>query len=67
MKKIYAQNEKKYQDMIQEKYNIDNIFKKNEEIIENKQEQKNNMQIVEYKNSVLKRIVNKILNFLHLR
>lgn len=67
LKKIYAQNEKKYQDMIQEKYNIDNIFKKNEEIIENKQEQKNNMQIVVYKNSVLKRIVNKILNFLHLR
>lgn len=67
LKKIYAQNEKKYQDMIQEKYNIDNIFKKNEEIIENKQEQKNNMQIVEYKNSVLKRIVNKILNFLHLK
>lgn len=67
LKKIYAQNEKKYQDMIQEKYNIDNIFKKNEEIIENKQEQKSNMQIVEYKNSALKRIINKILNFLHLR
>jgi predicted molibdopterin-dependent oxidoreductase YjgC len=65
--KIYAQNEKKYQDMIQEKYNIDNIFKKNEEIIENKQEQKNDMQIVVYKNSTLKRIINKILNFLHLR
>ena len=67
LKKIYAQNEKKYQDMIQEKYNIDNIFKKNEEIIENKQEQKNNMQIVVYKKSTLKRIINKILNFLHLR
>lgn len=67
LKKIYAQNEKKYQDMIQEKYNIDNIFKKNEEIIENKQEQKSNMQIVVYKNSALKRIINKILNFLHLR
>ena len=67
VKKIYAQNEKKYQDMIQEKYNIDNIFKKNEEIIENKQEQKNDMQIVVYKNSTLKRIINKILNFLHLR
>ena len=67
LKKIYAQNEKKYQDMIQEKYNIDNIFKKNEEIIENKQEQKNDMQIVVYKNSTLKRIINKILNFLHLR
>lgn len=67
MKKIYAQNEKKYQDMIQEKYNIDNIFKKNEEIIENKQEQKNDMQIVVYKNSTLKKIINKILNFLHLR
>lgn len=67
MKKIYAQNEKKYQDMIQEKYNIDNIFKKNEEIIENKQEQNNDMQIVVYKNSTLKKIINKILNFLHLR
>lgn len=67
LKKIYAQNEKKYQDMIQEKYNIDNIFKKNEEIIENKQEQKNDMQIVVYKSSALKRIINKILNFLHLR
>lgn len=67
LKKIYAQNEKKYQDMIQEKYNIDNIFKKNEEIIENKQEQKNDMQIVVYKNSTLKRIIKKILNFLHLR
>lgn len=67
LKKIYAQNEKKYQDMIQEKYNIDNIFKKNEEIIENKQEQKNDMQIVVYKNSTLKKIINKILNFLHLR
>lgn len=67
LKKIYAQNEKKYQDMIQEKYNIDNIFKKNEEIIENKQEKKNDMQIVVYKNSTLKRIINKILNFLHLR
>ena len=40
---------------------------KNEEIIENKQEQKNDMQIVVYKNSTLKRIINKILNFLHLR
>lgn len=67
LKKIYAQNEKKYQEMIQEKYNIDNIFKKNEEIIENKQEQKNDMQIVVYKNSTLKRIIKKILNFLHLR
>lgn len=67
LKKIYAQNEKKYQDIIQEKYNIDNIFKKNEEIIENKQEQKNDMQIVVYKNSTLKRIIKKILNFLHLR
>lgn len=67
LKKIYAQNEKKYQDMIQEKYDIENIFKKKEAIIENKQEQKSNMQIVEYKNSALKKIINKILNFLHLR
>ena len=35
--------------------------------IENNNEIKEKMQMVEYKDSVFKRIINKILNFLHLR
>ena len=65
---IYAQNEKEYQDMLYEKYNPNNIFKKKKDnIIENKNEIKENLQMVEYKEPIFKRIINKILNFLHLR
>ena len=65
---IYAQNEKEYQDMLYEKYNPNDILKKKEEnIIENNNETKENMQMVENKEPIFKRIINKILNFLHLR
>lgn len=65
---IYAQNEKEYQDMLYEKYNPNDIFKKKEEnTIENNNEIKENMQMVECKEPIFKRIINKILNFLHLR
>lgn len=44
------------------------IFKKKEEnIIENNNETKENMQMVENKEPIFKKIINKILNFLHLR
>lgn len=50
------------------KYNPNDIFKKKEgTTIENNNEIKEKMQMVEYKDSVFKRIINKILNFLHLR
>lgn len=68
LQEIYAQNEKEYQDMLYEKYNPNDIFKKKEgTTIENNNEIKEKMQMVEYKGSVFKRIINKILNFLHLR
>lgn len=68
LQEIYAQNEKEYQDMLYEKYNPNDIFKKKEETtIENNNKIKEKMQMVEYKDSVFKRIINKILNFLHLR
>ena len=61
---IYAQNEKKYQDILYEKYNSNNIFKnKKETTIENNV----NTQMVEYKEPIFKKIINKILNILHLR
>ena len=68
LQEIYAQNEKEYQDMLYEKYNPNDIFKKIEgTTIENNNEIKEKMQMVEYKEPVFKRIINKILNFLHLR
>ena len=68
LQEIYAQNEKEYQDILYEKYNPNDIFKKKEgTTIENNNEIKEKMQMVEYKDSVFKRIINKILNFLHLR
>ena len=68
LKAIYTQNEKEYQDMLYEKYNPNDIFKKkNETITENNIKQEENMQMIEYKEPIFKRIINKILNFLHLR
>lgn len=53
---IYAQNEKEYQDMLYEKYNPNDIFKKKDEIItENNIETKENMQMIEYKEPIFKK------------
>ena len=57
LKKIYSENENLYQQMLQEKYNADNMFKKKE----------NNMQMVEYKETFLKKLVNKILKLLGIK
>lgn len=65
--KIYSNNEKKYQEELREKYNPDNVFKKHiqekeidEKIIENKSA------LIEYKESIFKKLVNKIKNIFHI-
>jgi len=60
--KLYADNEKKYQEILQQKFNPDEIFKRNKEEIkqDNVVEE---TQIVEYKESFIKRIINKIKIF----
>lgn len=59
---IYSQNEKEYQDMLYEKYNPNDIFKKKEEpVIENNIKQEENMQMIEYKEPIFKRFLNAIL------
>ena len=71
--KVLDENERKYQEELREKYNPDNIFKnKNDnntfdEAVPENEEISVEMQIVEYKEPIFKRIVNKILEFLHLR
>ena len=60
LKNIYENNEKKYQEMLHEKFNPDDIFKKKEPIVEEKEEV-TNVQMIEYKEPLFKRILNKIL------
>lgn len=61
LKAIYAQNEKKYQDMLYEKYNPNDIFKKKDEnITENSIEQEKNMQMIESKESFIRKLISKI-------
>ena len=72
---VLDENERKYQEELREKYNPDNIFKnKTSETSDigndnnnNSEDISVNMQIVEYKEPIFKRIVNKILELLHIR
>lgn len=56
LNQMFKDNEDRYQDELRKKYDPDNIFKKHiqENII------KNEVSIVEYKESIFKRIINKI-------
>ena len=65
--KHYSENEKKYQEELRKKYNPDNLFKKHNQ--ENKIEEnivKNEVALVEYKESIFKRFINRIKNIFHI-
>lgn len=68
LKKVYSDNEIKYQEELREKYNPDNLFKndrkQNEVGVDNNIE---NVQLMNYKESVVKRVFDKILKFFHLK
>ena len=67
LKKVYAQNEKEYQRMLQEKFNPDNMFKKKETILENEKEQTQCVQMIEYREPFFKRIINRILEIFKIK
>lgn len=46
LKRVYAENERKYQDELREKYNPDNLFKNKQRVVEEKFEE---TAMVEYK------------------
>lgn len=66
LKEVYAKNEQIYQEILQEKYNPDDLFKKGTTNIE-KEHELSRKQMVEYKEPIIKRIFNSILRFLHLK
>ena len=55
LKEVYAKNEKRYQEYLQVQFNPNEIFKKKEPTQES-------LSIVEYKESIIKKLVNKIKN-----
>ena len=66
--KKYSENEIKYQEDLRGRYNPDNIFKKRNQ--ENKIEEnviQNTSVIVEYKESIFRRFINKIKIMFHLK
>lgn len=67
LKQLLKNNEEKHQAEIREKYNPDNLFKNNkQETIQEANVNSNNLAIVEYKESILKKFINKIKSLLHL-
>lgn len=66
LKSVYSKNEEVYQETLREKFNPDNIFKKEATISEDKEETQC-LQMVEYKEPLFKRIVNKVLQIFKIK
>lgn len=60
--KIYSENDKKEEELIREKYNPENLFKKQNK--DNRTKEEN--QLILYKEPLLKRIIDKIKKLLHI-
>ena len=62
---IYSENDRKYQQELREKYNPEDILKKNNspKYIENTSKEDT---IIEYKESIVKKIINKIKSIFHI-
>lgn len=63
LKKVYSNNENKYQEILRKKYNPDDIFNKKTTNVEVKED----TQLIIYKEPIMKRIINKILEIFHIR
>lgn len=65
---ILKNNEEKYQLELRERYNPDNIFKKQKQETKNVEEQiANETAMIPYKKSIFARIINKIKNIFHIK
>ena len=66
LQKAYLQNEERYQNELREKYNTDNLFKNHKKRQETEQNiVANEVSIISYKESILKRIISKIKSIFH--
>lgn len=70
--KIYTRNRKKHDEELNEKYNIDNVFEKRrknslEKVKNNITEEAPKLDIVEYEETLLEKVINKIKSFFNIR
>lgn len=65
LQRIYLENERKYQEKLQETFNPDNIFKKRKASVEIENEETKNIQMTEYKEPFWRKIINMMLKFIH--
>ena len=68
---LFNNNEEKHQEEIREKYNPDNIFKarieKMQQSVRKQEETAHDTSIVEYKENIFTKIINKIKNIFHIK
>lgn len=68
LRKIYDNNEKIYKEMLQVEFKPDDVFKKKNVVIENENnEQVAHVSMVEYRESVFKRVLNKIKQIFNIK
>lgn len=68
LRKIYDNNEKIYKEMLQVEFKADDVFKKKNVVIENENnEQVAPVSMVEYKESVFKKILNRIKQIFNIK
>lgn len=65
--KALKDNEIEYQKQLNEKYNPDNLFKKQNQVKNIEEVMKNEVAITEYKESIFKRFINKIKSIFHIK
>ena len=65
LKELFENNEIKYQTELREKYNPDNLFKNRQKSVQNDYAKENTMAMVEYKESIFRKIINKIKGIFH--
>lgn len=64
MLKMYAENDKKIEAEMRERYNPENLFKKKEKVEQNDEIKEESTEIIEYKEqNIFKKILNKIMKF----
>lgn len=67
LKNILEQNEMRYQEKIREKYNPDNLFKRQEQVKNTEEVITNEVALVKYKESIFKKIINKIKSIFNIK
>ncbi len=63
LEKALKDNEIEYQNQLKEKYNQDFLFKKKKQVKNNEEAMMQEVKMIEYKESILKRFINKIKKF----